>query len=82
MKKTYIRPEIELVFTAPIMPVCGSEDPKGTANTLFGSDLPSDQFGNEDWVVEGYKDFSNGYFDNFEDAIEIGGDDNGTIFSR
>ena len=82
MKKTYMKPEVEVVLSAISTPLCISDQPKGSVNTLFGSDLPEDQFGNEDWVVEGYKDFSNGYFDNFEDAIEIGGDDNGTIFSR
>lgn len=81
MKKTYIRPETELVPTALIMPVCGSIDPKGTVNTLFGSELPGDQYGNEDWVLEGWTDYKKQFDENFE-SIEIEGDNAGTIFSR
>lgn len=78
----YVKPESELVVSTMLVPLCGSiEEPKGTVNTLFGSDLPEDQFGHEDWVVEGWTDFKKQFDENFE-AIEIGGNDDGKVFSR
>lgn len=80
MKKTYMKPEVEVVLSAISTPLCISDQPKGSVNTLFGSDLPEEQFGNDAWVNEFWQKDKKSY-DPFE-PIELGGNDEGTVYSR
>ncbi len=77
MKQTYIKPELgQIEELESEFELCAGSG-KGGRFTRFGSDLPEDKWGNEDWVNEGYNDQREGNYG----GIEMGGDDDGEISS-